>query len=50
MPALYSNYLLINIINDILDMAQMNMGELKLYFSEFSLSELCLECLKLIKI
>ncbi len=31
-------------------MAQMNMGDLKLIFSEFSLSDLCFECLKLISI
>lgn len=31
-------------------MAQMNMGKLKLIFSEFSLEDLCSECMKLISI
>ncbi|KAL4427064.1 hypothetical protein ABPG74_021171 [Tetrahymena malaccensis] len=46
-PALISNQLLINIINDILDYAQINAGYFKLVFASFSLLEIVTECAEL---
>ncbi|EAR83219.2 ATPase, histidine kinase-, DNA gyrase B (macronuclear) [Tetrahymena thermophila SB210] len=47
-PALNSNHLLLNIINDILDLAQINYGKFTMFFSEFELSKICAECVNLI--
>ncbi|KAL4466673.1 hypothetical protein ABPG72_016790 [Tetrahymena utriculariae] len=46
-PALISNQLLINIINDILDYAQINAGYFKLVFASFSLLDIVTECAEL---
>ncbi|KAL4466677.1 hypothetical protein ABPG72_016794 [Tetrahymena utriculariae] len=47
-PALNSNHLLLNIINDILDLAQINYGKFTMFFSEFELNKICAECVNLI--
>ncbi|KAL4427062.1 hypothetical protein ABPG74_021169 [Tetrahymena malaccensis] len=47
-PAMYSNYLMLNIINDILDLAQINYGKFKMMFSQFDLKKIITECLNLI--
>ncbi|KAL4454172.1 hypothetical protein ABPG73_011930 [Tetrahymena malaccensis] len=50
-PALFSSYILLNTINDILDMAEINRsGKIKMLFQEFSPINLCHECLNFIKL
>ncbi|KAL4466684.1 hypothetical protein ABPG72_016801 [Tetrahymena utriculariae] len=50
-PALFSSYILLNTINDILDMAEVNRsGKIKMLFQEFSPINLCHECLNFIKL
>ncbi|KAL4474756.1 hypothetical protein ABPG74_001452 [Tetrahymena malaccensis] len=47
-PALNSNYILLNIINDILDYAQINTGDFQLTFTPLSLFELVTECIEMV--
>ncbi|EDK32072.2 two-component sensor protein histidine kinase (dhkk, dhkj) (macronuclear) [Tetrahymena thermophila SB210] len=47
-PALNSNYILLNIINDILDYAQINTGDFQLTFTRLSLFELVTECIEMV--
>ncbi|EAR86396.2 ATPase, histidine kinase-, DNA gyrase B (macronuclear) [Tetrahymena thermophila SB210] len=47
-PALNSNLLLLNIINDILDYGQINQGKLELQFQPFSIVDAITECIDLI--
>ncbi|EAR83218.2 ATPase, histidine kinase-, DNA gyrase B (macronuclear) [Tetrahymena thermophila SB210] len=47
-PAMYSNFLMLNIINDILDLAQINYGKFKMIFSQFDVKKIITECLNLI--
>ncbi|EAR83217.2 ATPase, histidine kinase-, DNA gyrase B (macronuclear) [Tetrahymena thermophila SB210] len=47
-PALLSNYLLLNIINDILDYGQINSGYFQLSFKPFAILELMTECAEMI--
>ncbi|KAL4512445.1 hypothetical protein ABPG72_005447 [Tetrahymena utriculariae] len=47
-PALNSNYILLNIINDILDYAQINTGDFQLTFTPLSLFELVTECVEMV--
>ncbi|EWS71512.1 response regulator receiver domain protein (macronuclear) [Tetrahymena thermophila SB210] len=50
-PALFSSYILLNIINDILDLAEINRsGQIKMMFQEFSPLNLCIECMNFIKL
>ncbi|KAL4466687.1 hypothetical protein ABPG72_016804, partial [Tetrahymena utriculariae] len=50
-PALFSSYILLNIINDILDLAEINRsGQIKMIFQEFSPLNLCIECMNFIKL
>ncbi|KAL4466676.1 hypothetical protein ABPG72_016793 [Tetrahymena utriculariae] len=49
-PAMYSNFLMLNIINDILDLAQINYGKFKMIFSQFDLKKVITECLNLISL
>ena len=48
-PALYSNKLLICLINDMLDFVQMDNGSIKFVFIEFDLRELIWECVQMIR-
>ena len=43
-----SNKILLNIINDVLDFAQMESGDFQLNFDKFSLKDLLLECSEII--
>ncbi|EAR89572.2 ATPase, histidine kinase-, DNA gyrase B (macronuclear) [Tetrahymena thermophila SB210] len=46
-PALNSSYLLLSMINDIIDFAQINSGKLRLYFSSFNIRDLIKDCVQL---
>ncbi|KAL4470271.1 hypothetical protein ABPG74_011882 [Tetrahymena malaccensis] len=46
-PALNSSYLLLSMINDIIDFAQINTGKLRLYFSSFNIRDLIKDCVQL---
>ncbi|KAL4486771.1 hypothetical protein ABPG72_006603 [Tetrahymena utriculariae] len=48
-PALYSNKLLLNIINDILDFNQINVGNFKLNFTQICIKKLIEDTLMLVK-
>ncbi|EAS02189.2 ATPase, histidine kinase-, DNA gyrase B (macronuclear) [Tetrahymena thermophila SB210] len=50
MPALYSNRLLFNIVNDIIDFHQIDSGKFQLNFKIFDLRQLLDECAMLMKI
>lgn len=47
-PALFSNKLLLNQINDILDFVQMDSGKFKYSFFEFNMQNLMKDCIKLV--
>ncbi|KAL4454163.1 hypothetical protein ABPG73_011921 [Tetrahymena malaccensis] len=47
-PALLSNYLLLNMINDILDYGQINSGYFQLSFKPFAILDLMTECAEMI--
>ncbi|KAL4466675.1 hypothetical protein ABPG72_016792 [Tetrahymena utriculariae] len=47
-PALLSNYLLLNMINDILDYGQINSGYFQLTFKPFAILDLMTECAEMI--
>lgn len=47
-PALFSNKLLLNQINDILDFVQMDSGKFKYSFNSFNVVHLLKDCLKLV--
>ncbi|KAL4490766.1 hypothetical protein ABPG72_021820 [Tetrahymena utriculariae] len=49
-PALFSNKLLLNQINDILDFVQMDKGKFKYSFQEFNILNLLNDCQKLVSI
>ncbi len=49
-PAEFSNKLLLSLINDILDFAQMQNGNIKFVMQNFNLKDLLLECFSLVKI
>ncbi|EAS07271.2 ATPase, histidine kinase-, DNA gyrase B (macronuclear) [Tetrahymena thermophila SB210] len=48
-PALNSQHLLLNIINDILDFAQIDVGKFKFSYEHFDLKNIIQNCLKLIE-
>ncbi|KAL4427048.1 hypothetical protein ABPG74_001003 [Tetrahymena malaccensis] len=48
-PALNSQHLLLNIINDILDFAQIDVGKFKFSYENFDLKSIIQNCLKLIE-
>ncbi|KAL4442909.1 hypothetical protein ABPG74_010798 [Tetrahymena malaccensis] len=49
-PALFSNKLLLNQINDILDFVQMDSGKFKYCFYEFNIENLLKDCTKLVSL
>ena len=50
LPALHSNKLLLNIINDILDFVQIDQSKFKYTFIDFNLYDLLRDCLVLMSI